>query len=68
MGKGELLVRVRAIPERGQANEELCQLLACYFNRPRQAVAIISGLASSWKRVAIEGVESVSMPASGGEK
>jgi len=68
MGKNELLVRVKAPPEKGRANEELRSLLASYFGCPREAVRIKSGFNSSWKTVIIEGLKEEKEPAAGGKK
>lgn len=53
LGRDELLVRVKAVPERGRANKEVCELLAAHFGLRRQKVSIISGLTSSTKLVFI---------------
>lgn len=53
MADGALKVRVKAVPEDGKANEELCQFLAAHFGVARQAVEIIAGAKSQRKRVRI---------------
>lgn len=65
-GPGELSVRVRAAPERGQANKEVCQLLAAYFGRPLKEVAIVAGTTSPIKLVRIGQKESALKP--GGDR
>ncbi len=68
MGEGEALVRVKAAPAKGQANEELIRVLANYFHVPRHAVVIISGASSPWKRVEINGVDATRQVSPGGKK
>jgi len=68
MGENELLVRVKAPPEKGRANEELRFLLAGYFGCPREAVRIKSGFNSNWKIVVIEGLKGEKVSAPGGKK
>jgi uncharacterized protein (TIGR00251 family) len=53
MADGSLKVKVAAVPEKGQANEELCAVLARYYNVPVRAVEVIAGVASTRKRVRI---------------
>jgi len=48
--------RIRAPPERGQANEELMGALADLFNVPATNVEIASGTINSRKSVLIRGV------------
>lgn len=67
-GKNELLVRVKAPPEKGRANEELRSLLARYFGCSKEAVRIKSGFNSNWKIVVIEGLKGEKESASGGKK
>lgn len=50
---GILRVRLTAVPERGKANQELCELLAAYFDVPKRNVEIVSGHTSQHKRVRI---------------
>jgi uncharacterized protein (TIGR00251 family) len=49
-------LRLAAPPVDGKANAALIEFLAAYFRVPRRNVAILSGLKSRSKRVAIEGV------------
>ena len=50
---GRLRVKVRAVPERGKANQALCRLLAKYFKLPKSSLEVISGHKSRTKRVLI---------------
>jgi len=52
---GELKIRIAAIPEKGNANEELIHFLAKEFNVSKQQISIISGKTSRHKRISIEG-------------
>jgi uncharacterized protein len=53
MANGVLKVRVTAAPEKGQANEEICVLLAEYLGVPRRCVEVIHGHTSPQKRVRV---------------
>ena len=55
LADGTLKVRIAAAPEKGRANEELCEVLAAHFGVARGAVEIVSGHASPLKLVRIEG-------------
>ncbi len=46
-------VRVAAVPEDGQANEELCRLLAQTWGLPRRAIEIVAGRTSTRKLVRV---------------
>ncbi|MCH8081471.1 MAG: YggU family protein [Proteobacteria bacterium] len=52
---GRLKVKVRAVPEKGKANQALCRLLAKYFKLPKSSLEVISGHKSRTKRVLIRG-------------
>jgi uncharacterized protein len=54
LADGTLKVKIAAPPDKGQANEELCRVLARHFRVPRSAVHIVSGHASARKLVRIE--------------
>lgn len=54
MADGTLKVRVAAPPEKGKANEALCDFLAEHYKVPRSAVAIVSGYGAALKLVEIE--------------
>jgi uncharacterized protein len=53
---GELLVRVRAVPEGGAANAALERLLAAELGVPRAAVTLESGRRGRMKRLGVDGV------------
>ena len=52
-----LRVRVRAAPERGQANEAVCRLIAQWLGLPPSAVSVKAGATSRQKLLAIAGLE-----------
>ena len=56
MADGSLKVKVAAVPEKGQANEELRAVLARHFDVPARSVEVTSGPASTRKRVRIHGL------------
>lgn len=56
MADGALKVKVAAVPEKGKANAELCELLAREFGVPLRDVEVISGAASTRKRIRIRGL------------
>jgi len=53
MEDGTLKVRIAAAPEKGEANDELCALLAERYGVPRDQVRILSGHATPRKLVRI---------------
>lgn len=53
---GELKVRLRAIPEKGNANEALLSFLAETLNLPKSSLEITQGLTSRHKRIYITGL------------
>jgi hypothetical protein len=53
MADGTVKVRIRAAPEGGKANRELCGFLAGHFGVPKSNVEIVSGAASTRKVVRI---------------
>jgi uncharacterized protein len=53
LADGTLKLRVKAVPENGRANEELCAFLARHYNVARTAVSIVAGATSTRKRVRI---------------
>jgi uncharacterized protein len=55
MADGALKVKVAAVPEKGKANEELCNVLARHFGVAARDVEVIAGAASTRKRVRIHG-------------
>ncbi len=56
MGKA-LKVCVTAAPERGRANEAVCETLAAALGVPNRQVQVVSGHAAARKIVEIEGLE-----------
>ncbi|MBV8185550.1 MAG: DUF167 domain-containing protein [Hyphomicrobiales bacterium] len=54
-GRCVLAARVRAVPEKGAANEALLALLAKSFGVARSRVSLVAGASSRMKSVRIEG-------------
>ncbi len=54
MADGTVKVRVTAPPEKGQANDQVCAVLASHYRVPVDAVKILSGHGSPRKLVRIE--------------
>jgi len=50
---GTWKIWVRALPERGRANERIKELLAAYFHRPKVNIRIIQGQRSANKLIEI---------------
>ena len=48
---GSYKVWVKAVPERGKANEAVIEALSGYFDVPRRFITIVSGHASSTKTI-----------------
>lgn len=55
MADGSLKVKVMAVPEKGKANAEVCEVLARHFGVPVTQVEIVAGATSTRKRVRIAG-------------
>jgi len=53
MEDGTWKVKVAAVPEKGKANEAVCELFAAYFKVPITRVSIVSGQTSPFKHVRI---------------
>jgi hypothetical protein len=53
MADGTLKVRVKAVPEDGKANEELCYFLSRHYGVARHDVEIITGATSQRKRIRV---------------
>jgi uncharacterized protein (TIGR00251 family) len=51
LSDGTIKVRVSAPPEKGRANDALCDFLAQHYNVPRAHVQVISGHTSALKLV-----------------
>ena len=54
MADGTVKIRVAAPPDKGQANEELCNFLARHYGVPRSGVEVISGQTATRKLVKID--------------
>lgn len=52
----ELKIKLRAVPDRGSANEALISFLAKQFNLPSSSITLIYGFKSRHKRVCIKGL------------
>ncbi len=50
----QLKIRIKAVPEKGEANEELIRVLADYFDIPKSQISIIRGHKSRTKLVQLE--------------
>jgi uncharacterized protein (TIGR00251 family) len=55
-GTERLAVRVRAVPDGGEANLAVAALLARHFSVPKRSVRVASGATSRLKTLRIEGV------------
>lgn len=55
LADGTLKVKVRAVPDKGKANAEVCAVLARHFGVPPGNVEIVSGATSSRKRIRVRG-------------
>jgi uncharacterized protein len=53
MADGKLKIKVKAAPEGGKANEEVCAVLAEYLGTPKRNVGVILGRTSQHKRIRI---------------
>ncbi len=49
-----LTVRVTARPIEGKANEQIIELLAEYFHKPKRAISIIAGVRGKTKIVEVK--------------
>jgi hypothetical protein len=58
---GALKVQVAAPPERGRANDAVCELLADVLSAPCRAVTVVRGERSRRKTVQVAGIEPVSV-------
>lgn len=56
MEDGTLKVRVAAVPEKGRANAELCEVIARHYRVPVSKVEVIAGTTSTRKTVRINPV------------
>jgi hypothetical protein len=53
---GILKVRLHALPEKGEANEELIEFLSDVFDLPKSSITIMRGNTSRIKHVKIQGL------------
>jgi len=54
LADGTVKVHVTAPPEKGKANEQVCQVLAAHFKVPVRAVQILTGHSNPRKVVRIQ--------------
>ena len=54
-GKEFVSVSVRAVPDKGKANEAVIKLLARHLGLPKSALSVVSGATDRNKVIAIEG-------------
>ncbi len=57
MADGMYKVRVRAVPEKGRANDAVCVALAEYFGITPSAVHIVAGATTRKKMIDIDGID-----------
>jgi uncharacterized protein len=55
MHEGVLKIRLRAVPDKGKANEALIEFLSDLFDISKSAIRIVSGHTARLKRVEITG-------------
>lgn len=60
MQEGVLKVRLRAVPDKGKANEALVAFLSELFDVPKRDIRIVSGHTARLKRVEIAGTVDLS--------
>lgn len=53
----ELKIRLKAVPEKGQANRELIHFLASFFHVSKSNIRLVQGKTSRHKKIAISGIE-----------
>ena len=58
-GRAVALARVRAVPDKGQANRALVELLAKSLQVPKSAIEVIAGATARLKQVRIAGAPHV---------
>ncbi|MEO8051335.1 MAG: DUF167 domain-containing protein [Acidobacteriota bacterium] len=54
MADGTLKVKIAAPPDKGKANDALCEFLATHYGVARSAVTIVSGHSAALKLVRVE--------------
>lgn len=55
LADGSLKVKLHAVPEKGQANQELIRFLAAELAVPKERVEIVAGATNSRKQIRIRG-------------
>jgi len=55
--RGELKIKIRALPEKGKANLELVDFLSQLFSLNKSDINIISGCSSEHKLLRLAGIE-----------
>lgn len=55
--EGILNIRIKSVPEKGRANEELVDFLAECLDIAKSKIEIVSGHTSRLKKIRIEGIE-----------
>lgn len=53
MSDGTIRIKVAAVPEKGKANEALCDFLARHYGVPRSEVEVVTGQTSPIKLVRV---------------
>ncbi len=53
MSDGTIKIRIKAVPEKGKANEELIRFLSEEWNAPKSCISIISGKTDQTKLIKI---------------
>jgi hypothetical protein len=56
MPDGTLKVKIAAVPEKGKANQELCEVLARHFGVPKNCVEVVAGAKATQKRVRVDAI------------
>ena len=58
----ELKIRIRAVPDKGKANDELIEFLSHHFHVSKSNLQIISGQKSRHKRILAKGLDISKIP------
>jgi len=53
VAEGEYLARINALPQAGQANKRLIEVLADHFQISKTSISICSGKSSKYKKIEI---------------
>lgn len=54
ISEGDYKIWVKAVPEKGKANQEIIEILAGYFETTKSKIKIVGGKTSSKKMVDVE--------------